>query len=282
MQELIELSEDPFQLFLVLKLTPFGLSSKGKKMRESTDRLEKKILDLYRKFEKETKEGEATNTFLGGMLDYNRKNNGVISDQYIVGNCILFVFAGYDTTRHSSGWALHYLSTLENERKVIIEEAKKLENFDEIKGEKLDSGNELNCFIKEVLRIGHPFVISEVREFTKNVKIEGIEFKKGDNMMFGLLINHFKETDFPDAFKFDRTRHYSPRYQRMNYIPFGSGRRGCIGQYLAIMNLKIVVLTILRLFEIKGSEDFGYENEGFPFHTLKKVMVRMKRRDQKE
>ena len=241
--------------------------------------IKQKIMELYN-LKKDDPDVKA-NDFLGGVIHYNRDHpEEPLNEREITGNVILMVFAAYDTSRHSTGWAMRFLSVYQNEQKDLRAEAEKLGTLGgELDGQKLEAGPELNAWMKESLRIGAPFAFSEIREFTKRTKVKGVEFQKGDIISFVLVYNQFKEKDFPDAYRFDRTRHYKgkAKYHRNNLMPFGGGKRGCIGKYLAIMNIKIIVLSFMRRYSVETDPSFDSQNWHFPFHTLDKVMVRLRK-----
>ena len=262
-------------LLIYLRATP--------KVRSVFRRLEKiriKILELYKAKEKD--ESVQENNFLGGILHYNREHpDDPIDDEEIVGNIMLMVFAAFDTSRHSTGWALKFLSLYQNEQEDLRREAEELKTFEGgITGPKLEKSAELSAWIKESMRLGAPFAFTKIREMVKSVKIKGVKLQKGDWFSVCLLYNQFKETDFPDfpdAFRFDRTRHYKPEYSRNNQMPFSGGKRSCIGKYLALMNIKIIVLSFMRRYRVETDESFDDSNLHIPFHTLKKVMVRLRK-----
>ena len=250
-----------------------------RKLDQLMAKIKGKIMELYNKMKDDP--DVPANNFLGGVIHYNRKNpEEPLDEREITGNIFLMVFAAYDTSRHSTGWAMRFLSIYHNDQNALRAEAEKIGTLaGELDGEKLEAGPELNAWMKELLRLGSPFSFSEVREFTKNAKIKGISFKKGDMISLVMLYNQFKEKDFPDAYRFDRTRHYkgNSKYHRNNLMPFGGGKRGCIGKYLAIMNIKIIVLSVLRRYSLDADPGFEPENDHLPFHNLEEVMVRLRK-----
>ena len=58
-------------------------------------------------------------------------------------------------------------------------------------------------------------------------------------------------TQDPDEFKPERWAEGSPDLPKLQemFIPFSSGKRNCVGQKLAILEIKLVLCTLFRLFE---------------------------------
>lgn len=274
-EEVLEVAMDPVDMMTLGLLTKFGVNSKHNAAKKKVEKVNKMILEARDGI---MASGAKSNTFVGGMIEFNKKSEDKISDEDMIGNIYIFVFAAYDTSRHSSGWSLHFLSRYRQEQKDLVEEAKENNCLKKIDYEKLDELRELGCFFKESLRIGAPFDTSELRKATRKVKLGDFTFERGDLIASSLLVNHFKESTFPAAFVFDRKRHYKPDYHRMSLIPFGAGARGCIGKYLARMNVKMIILVFLRYFDIDSDPKFDITNEGMPFHTLNKVMLRLRLR----
>jgi cytochrome P450 family 3 subfamily A len=225
------------------------------------------------------------------MVDYNRRNpDNVISDEDVVGNILLFVFAAYDTSRNSTGFGLHFLGRDLDSQSTLLKEAYTIGTL--VKGggslseptmESLDKSVELKAQVVETLRLGAPFTTTEIRKLTKNVKIGPLSLKKGDYLVASLVLNQFKESEFPKAYKFDRTRHYKGKikYQRNNNSPFGHGPRACIGKYMGKMNIQVILLKFIENFEfeyLEGEKNFSHVNEAMPFHTLETVDLRLKLR----
>ena len=282
--KIIQIFQDINKVFLsAWTLLTFGLGiytrldPRVKEIDRLMAKIKQKIMELYN-LKKEDPDVKANN-FLGGIIHYNRKHpEDGLNEREITGNVLMMVFAAFDTSRHATGWAMRFLSIYQNEQKALRTEAEKLGTFaNELDGEILEAGPELNAWMKETMRLGAPFVSSNTREFFKDTKIKGIQFEKGDLLNMNLLYNHFKEKEFPDAYRFDRMRHYKAKYHRNNLMPFGGGKRGCIGRYLAIMNIKIIVLSFMRRFSVESDPGFEPQNWHIPFHTLEKVIVRLRK-----
>lgn len=285
LEEGMELLFSPLDLLTFGIVTKYRLTPRLKSFLKKREELENHIIQEVRKME-QLKEVQS-NTFLGGMINYNRQNpESKISDEDIVGNTLLFVFAGYDTSRNSTGFGLHFLGKDPQAQLDLLKEAYDVQTLE--KGnpsytstlEQLDNSPELRAHVKETLRLGAPFLFTEIRKVMKNAKIGPLKLRKGDMVLASLLLNQFKEDDFPDAFKFDRTRHYkgNSKYPRNNFSPFGFGFRSCIGKYMARMNMKIIFLKMIEHFKIEYLENnpkFSNVNEALPFHVLETVDLRL-------
>ena len=220
------------------------------------------------------------NSFLGNVAAYNIANpKSQISTEDIVGSCALLVFASYDTTRHSSNWAVNFLKENQEIQESVYQEIKDFdleERNEEI--QQLESAEKLDMFVKETLRLGSPFMASDVKQFVKKCKIGDFVFQKGDMLFVGLGMSSAKESKFENALKFDPERFSKDRKQtwdRMDYIPFSSGRRQCIGQYMAIMNLKIFVTEVLKVFKLEDDPTSDKEVGDFLVHVRRNASVNL-------
>ena len=71
------------------------------------------------------------------------------------------------------------------------------------------------------------------------------------------LLHHNPEY-WPNPDKFDPER-FNPNneqsYPTFAYLPFGEGPRNCIGKRLALMNVKMTLITILKDLHFKKTTD---------------------------
>ena len=83
-----------------------------------------------------------------------------------------------------------------------------------------------------------------------------------DTMVFPNLGHVMSDPDhFPDPLQFDPTRHLDPSGTRFQphpmVVPFGLGKRRCLGEALARMTLYLVFTGILHRFEVQRLDPEG-------------------------
>lgn len=267
----------PLETFTLGFLSKFGLNPQHNAQKKRNAKVGEYILKLV----DELKKGEVKkNSYIGGLIKYKKNNKAEFTDKDMIGNAILFVFASFSSTLYATGWAIHHLSKHKQEASELRKEAIENKVLDKIDMDKVDTLRELDAFVKEILRCYPPFAHSDIREPVKNLKFGDTKFRKGDYIMFNYLVNQFKETAFKNASKFDRKRHYDPKFDRMDYVPFGVGPRVCIGQDLAKMVIKMGIVVFLRYFDSEFVEGFDVSHECLPMYSLNKFMVRLRLRNE--
>lgn len=105
--------------------------------------------------------------------------------------------------------------------------------------------------IKEVLRfypIGNTARAEHPDE--KFISYKGERYSTEGKMVCPVqMVMHMDDRVFPNAKKFDPDRYSREDFPRHAWRPFERGPRGCLGQSLAMDELKIVLLLIVRDFD---------------------------------
>ncbi len=142
-----------------------------------------------------------------------------------VGNLILLIVAGSDTTRHSITGALLAMNETPDVYRRLRETPALLENA-----------------VPEIIRWQSP-VAHMRRTALSDHQLGGKTIRKGDKVVMWYVSGNRDETviDNPDAFIIDRSR---PR----QHVAFGFGVHRCVGNRLAEMQLRIVWEEILKRF----------------------------------
>jgi cholest-4-en-3-one 26-monooxygenase len=107
--------------------------------------------------------------------------------------------------------------------------------------------------IDEMLRWTLP-TTANLRVATEDSEIAGQKIAKGDWVFLMIDSANRDETVFADPFRFDITRRPNP------YLSFGHGIHNCIGRMLAMLEIKVMLLTMLRRtesIELTGKPEFG-------------------------
>lgn len=116
--------------------------------------------------------------------------------------------------------------------------------------------------IHESLRLYPPVPVVS-REALKDMKLGDINIPKSVNIWTVLLTSHTDpEIWGPDALKFNPTRFAngikgSCSHSHL-YMPFGFGPRVCIGQNLAMVEIKILIALLLSNFSFSLSPKYNH------------------------
>uniref|UniRef100_A0A023GID3 Putative cytochrome p450 cyp4/cyp19/cyp26 subfamily n=1 Tax=Amblyomma triste TaxID=251400 RepID=A0A023GID3_AMBTT len=165
------------------------------------------------------------------------------------------MFEGHDTTSVAICWSLYMIGLhLDHQKRVQEELDLVLENSsgNDITAENLKELKYLDCVIKECQRL-YPSVPITGRESVEDFKLGDSTIPKGSTIDVFIYALHRDPDVYPDPERFDPSRFFSENcYTRHPYafIPFSAGSRNCIGQRFAAMELKIIIATVLRNFNV--------------------------------
>ncbi len=159
------------------------------------------------------------------MLAHGESTRNMTPDEYL-GNIILLIVGGNDTTRNSITGGLYALS----------------QNPDQYDKLRADPGL-ITSMVPEIIRWQTPLAHMR-RTATADIEIGGRQIKAGDKVVMWYVSGNRDEAviDQPDAFIIDRAR---PR----QHLSFGFGIHRCVGNRLAEMQLRVVWEEILKRFD---------------------------------
>lgn len=107
-------------------------------------------------------------------------------------------------------------------------------------------------FIKEATRMWpFPFVVR--RTAARDIKVDGVEVRKGERYDLSLYILHHLDDYWQDPESFDPDRWLSPRKTatRGTYVPFGFAPRSCVGGSIGHALLLLVCELFARSFRVE-------------------------------
>ncbi|XP_076598138.1 cytochrome P450 3A27-like [Chaetodon auriga] len=174
-----------------------------------------------------------------------------LTDNEILSQAMLFIFAGYETSSSTMGFVAYNLATQPHTQKILQKEID--ETFPE-KGpptyEALMQMEYLEMVINESMRL-YPIANRLERVSKSSVEINGVTIPKGTVTMIPLYILHRDPALWPepDAFKPERfSKENKDNIDPYSFLPFGAGPRNCIGMRFAFVMMKLALVEILRNF----------------------------------
>ncbi|KAG7204439.1 hypothetical protein KM043_004876 [Ampulex compressa] len=165
---------------------------------------------------------------------------------------------GVDTTSNAVASTLYQLALHPEKQALAYEEVKSVLPGKNMKMESthIDKLKYLRACIKETLRM-YPVVIGNGRSMTKDTIISGYRVPKGVHVVFQHYVISNLEKYFPRSGDFLPERWMNNEGVRHNFasLPFGYGRRMCLGRRFAELEMMIVVGKILQTYKVEFHRD---------------------------
>ena len=189
------------------------------------------------------------------MIEYNKTAS---SDQLtyddMIGNCNLFLIAGFDTTSTATNSMIFNLAHHKDIQQSTRSELAKLgiQNYSETNPvflQSLDQSETLEKVIRESIRINPPAGFLLPKLILKDFTLGDYKFYKGDLIQIPTSALMWDVDHFKTFRKFDigALTEENKKY----YMPFSIGKRSCIGQFLSQMEMKVICQYILERFDIE-------------------------------
>lgn len=211
--------------------------------------------DLLQMMLNANKENNDETTETNGQLSYEDHKRKGLTDEEILINSMVFMTAGYDTTAITLSWLAFELALNPDVQDKLIAE------IDEKVGKERPTYDNafkleyLDMVVSESLRM-HPPASRVNRVAIEDADVCDVPIKKGMTITICISAIHQLPEYWPEPDKFDPER-FAPENQaninQFAYQPFGNGPRNCIGQRLALLEVKMTVVALLQKFRIVRS-----------------------------
>ena len=173
------------------------------------------------------------------MMAHNPAMQGMSENQYI-GNLVLLLVGGYDTTRNSMSGGVLALSENPEQREKVTEQPSLIPSL-----------------VGEIIRYQTP-IIHMCRTATRDVEFRGQKIRANDRVVLWCVSANRDETviDDPDGFIVDRPKPHK-------HLSFGAGIHRCVGDRLATLQIRILWEEILAqklVIDVAGTPERQYSN----------------------
>ena len=211
--------------------------------------------------EQEKKDDYDKEGFLDADITTLKKNHPMILEE-MMGQVVIFLNAGYETTSSALGFTAYELAVnpqIQEKLQQEIDECFPEEDPKPVYGD-FQNMKYLECVMKEVLRIHPIFPAGITRHAFEEMTYEGITIPKGMNVHIDMEDLHFNPVLWGkhDPHKFVPERFLGDCQETPNtlaWCPFGAGPRMCLGMRFAVMEYKIALTRLLKRFNVRSSAD---------------------------
>lgn len=187
--------------------------------------------------------------FLSLLVLARDEDGKPIPDELLFENVAGLLFAGFDTTSITLTWIMLHMALYPDVQTRVREEISNCIPSESkvITSGMLDQLHLLSCVIKETQRL-YPVVSNTTREALQDDSIEGLVIPAGSQIVLHLGALHRMDENWEKADKFLPER-FMDHAKLFHHLPFIAGKYMCIGHKFATLEMKIVLIYLLREFE---------------------------------
>jgi cytochrome P450 len=232
----ISLTPEPPRWFMELT-DGIGPMKGFMRIRDEVDRL------MFEQIAERRRDGKDRDDVLATLLAAEHEDGSPMSDQEIRDELITLLAAGHETTASTLSWAFERLAREHEVRRRLVAE--------------VDAGDEdayLNATIQETLRRRPVLPNTEPRLVKQPVEIGGWLYPEGCALVANAWLVHHDPDLYPDPFAFRPERFLDEPPGTYTWIPFGGGRRRCLGAGFAMLEMKVVLPGVLRAYQVEPAE----------------------------
>jgi cytochrome P450 len=195
---------------------------------------------IFRLIEERRANGSGRDDVLGMLLEARHEDGSPMSPQELRDELMTALVAGHETTASQLAWAFERLA---REPRVV----------DRLLGEQDDEY--LTATVYEILRLRPVLPNAEPRLSKRPVNIGGFEYPPGVALLASASLVHHDPAIYPEPYAFRPERFLGSSPGTYTWIPFGGGRRRCLGASFALQEMKIVIRAAVRRFELAPGGD---------------------------
>ncbi|CAL1289776.1 unnamed protein product [Larinioides sclopetarius] len=189
------------------------------------------------------------------MLDHKDDETGSkgLTDEEIIANAYIFLLVGYETTATALAFTFYLLIKHPEIQERLYRE---IENADDSYST-VQNHQYLDQVFSESLRYYPPVTGFVSRLCGEDHQVGSVTIPKGASVLAPVWDIHHDPEFWPDPWKFDPER-FSPENKTnlnsMAYMPFGIGKRNCIGARFAQLEAKLAIFRLVKKFKFVPCE----------------------------
>jgi cytochrome P450 len=244
LQEMLEFGDRPISLMppkpesLVARVAErVGPFSHFVRIQEEVDEI------LFALIEERRTEGADRADVLAMLLEATHEDGSPMGEQEIRDELMTLLVAGHETTATTLAWAFE---------RLVREPAV----LDRLVAE-IDAGEDayVTATIQETLRDRPVLTNAAPRYVAREVTIGERTYQPGCCLVANGYLIHHDPTIYPDPHAFRPDRFLDQPPGTYTWIPFGGGRRRCLGASFAMLEMKVVLKALLGTCEVHDSGD---------------------------
>lgn len=176
-----------------------------------------------------------------------------LSEDELRDEVLTMMLAGHETSAHSLAWTLGLIAKHPQYQERLREEIFKLDPND-LSLEKILGLTFLQNIIKESMRLYPAFPVLS-RKAKDDDTLGHYQIQKDTNVVIPIYVLQRSEKYFQEPLVFNPDRFLDGTIEKnYTFLPFSRGPRRCVAEQFALLEMSLVIIEILRNFEIQLQE----------------------------
>jgi len=191
-----------------------------------------------------------------------------MTDEQLRDEILTIMLAGHETTAMSLTWTLHLLAQNPEIEATLLAE------IDGVLGGRAatmtDALPYADRVVQESMRLYPPAWIVARRAAAADAEMDGVDVREGDWVFLSPFVTHRRADFWPEPERFDPDRFLPERVaarHRYAWMPFIAGQRKCIGDQFALMEARLILVTLLQQWRFRAAP--GHIAKPEPLLTLR-------------
>jgi cytochrome P450 len=178
---------------------------------------------------------------LATLLKARHEDGSEMTPEELRDELMTALVAGHETTASELAWGFERIA---REPRVAAELRAEIEAG--------ESDEYVTATVHEILRVRPVVPNAEPRLTKQPVTIGGHEYPAGVSLLASAWLVHHDPELYPDPFAFKPERFVGVSPGTYTWLPFGGGRRRCLGASFALQEMKIVLRAVVSRFDISA------------------------------
>jgi cytochrome P450 len=205
------------------------------------------------------------------LLATRRADGSPMSSRELRDNLVSMIIAGHETTASALAWAFQLLAHNQSAQARLADE------IDD------DAGDEyLRATIQEVLRHSPVFLFAAPRAVVDSFELGGWTYRRPARLLACTYLMHHDPDLYPDPGSFRPERFLGNAPQPRIWLPWGGGRKVCVGRHMAMLEMSAVLRETLSKYVLLPAgaavERAHWRSVMVAPHAGSRVVLRARRR----
>jgi cytochrome P450 len=177
---------------------------------------------------------------LSMLLEARHEDGSPMSEQELRDELMTLMIAGHETTATTLAWGFERLVREPDALARLVAEV-----------DDGDGDEYLTATIRETLRRRPVLPNNAPRLVAKPIEVGGWHYEPGVCLVPSTYLVHHDADIYPEPYAFRPERFLGEKPGTYSWIPFGGGRRRCLGASFALLEMRIVLQAVLRAYALR-------------------------------